>query len=878
MKRARRVYEALLHLLPAEFRERYGRAMADFHEDRLDAAARAGRSRTLIWARALADIVASSAREHVDAITPEKPTMRSLAADLSFAVRSLVRRPAFAAIVILTIALGVGVNAAIFSVVSGVLIRPLPYPHAERVFGFGHEPPTWLASEPDFMDYKLSMRTIDGLAAYTMNEVTLATPDDPERIRLVRASEDFFGVMGVRPLLGRTFASDEYQRNVPVPVIVSYGLWQRRFGGRGSVIGATIPINGTPRTIVGVMPPHFDFPESRTDIWIPLPRFRADSGDRTNHYLFMVGRLKPGVTLERALSEATSVAKRIMRDEPEHFDPAVPLRPHMERVQDHLVGSTEPYLLALLGAVGFVLLIACANVANLLLVRAESRRRELALRGALGASVSRLGAFMLAESLLLAVVGGVLGLALAVAVQRLLLASAPASVPRLDAIAIDWRVLLFTIAITAATALLIGMVPAWRSVRENAADVLRAGGRSATQHRRGARARRTLVAAEVALAVVTIAGAGLLLRSLWNLERNPLGFEPHDVLTAKVAISARDYDDTKASIYFNELLARVRALPNVRAAGASQFLPVVDAGGLWGFQIEGRDYGVERWPTAVRQQTTPGFFRSAGIPLIAGREIMDTDREGSEPVAVVSEKLAALDFPGESALGKRLRLGETNRYLRIVGIVGDISSRGYGDAPEPTIYLPYDQAARSASYSARSMAILVRSDGNPAAQAKALVAIAHALDPRAPVSDLRTLDAVVGTSVANRRFTTVLLAGFAILALVLAGLGIYGVTSYGVAQRTSEIGIRIALGAEQGSVMRLVVGEALRMCAAGTIVGIAGAVLVARLARGMLVGVTPGDPVSLGVACVAHGLIGAAAAALPARRAMRVSPTEALAG
>ena len=874
--RAQRVYRALLRLYPADFRARYGRAMAEFHGDRLAAARAAGRSPVLVWTCAIADVLASAAAEHAAQLTPERPTMQSLISDLSFAVRGLLRRPAFTLTVVLTIALGVGANAAIFSVVSGILLRPLPYPHAERLIAFGHEPPHWLASDPDFVDYHRGMRTLDGLAAYTQREVTLSA-DDPERLRSIRMTEDFFPLLGVAPLIGRTFTADEYERNATPVVVLSYSLWKRRFAGERSVLGTTISIGGQPRTVVGVMPPNFDFPNKRADLWGPMPRFRPDSmGDRNNHYLFMVGRMKPGVTVSQTLAEASSVVKGAMRDHPQLFDPKNPKRPTILRVQDQLVGSTRPYLAALLGAVGFVLLVACANVANLLLVRAEGRRREMALRGALGASGARLVAHMLAESAMLALLGGVAGLAIAWVGQRALVAAAPASVPRLDAISIDWRVVAFTAAVTVVTALLIGVVPAWRAVHENAADALRSGARASIGHGAASRARRVLVAAEVALAVVTLAGAGLMLRSLWSLQGADLGFDPRGVLTAKVALSERDYDDARSVGLFDQLVERARALPGVQGAAVARWLPVVDAGGLWGFRVEGRSYAQVGWPSAVPQNVTPGYFATMGFPLLAGRDFTTADRDAAAPVVIVSKKLAESQWPGENAIGKRVRLGGESPFMTVVGIVGDLRSRGYDDTPEPTMYFPYAQSTRSAYYTPREMAIVVKAAGDPATLVPPLRAIVRSLDRAAPVSQARTLEDVVGTSVANRRFTTMLLVGFAALALALAGIGIYGVISYGVAQRTGEIGVRMALGAERRAVLGLVMAEALGMCGIGLVAGLVGSVAVARAARAMLVGVSAVDPATLACVCVALGGVAALAAAVPALRAARVNPSEAL--
>jgi putative ABC transport system permease protein len=877
MTRRVRLYELMLRLYPREFRTKYGRAMTDFHCDRVDAARSAGESVTLLWLRTIADIVTSAAAEHLQSIFPSEPVMETIAQDLGYAARGLARKPAFTAIIVATIALGVGANAAIFSVVNGILLRPLPYPHPERVVSFGHEPPHWLASEPDFVDYRAAMKSLDGLGAYVRREVTL-TEGDPERVHLSRATEDFFPVLGVKPALGRTFVADEYIPRSASVVILSNSLWERRFGGDPKIVGRKISVEGVARTVVGVMPKHFDFPEARTALWMPAARYNPDSlGDRANHYLFMVARLKPGVSLERARAEASTVAQRMMRDYPEKFDPKQPLVPRLSRVTDDLVGNTRPYLLALLAAVGFVLLIASANVANLLLVRGEARQKEMAVRNALGASRFRLVTQLLTESTVLAVMGGALGLVFAWAGNRALIALAPPSIPRLDAIGIDWRVVVFTAAVATVTGLAIGLLPAWRASRENAVDALRDAGRVVGARGSSPRVRRALVVAEVALAVTTLSGAGMLLRSLWNLQNTELGFDVSSTLTAKVSLSAREYSDERSAIFFDQLLARLRSVPGVRAAGASGWLPVVDAGGLWGVEQENKPAHVD-WSTAVPQQVTPGYFNAVGLHLVAGRGFTDADRADGLLVAAVSEKLAEQLWPGTSAIGKRFKLGGRSPYVTVVGVVRDIRARGFDDKPEPSMYFPYAQTAKATFFTPRSMAVLVRVDGDPLSIAQTLRQFVRELDRTVPVSDVRTLEQVVGTSVSTRRFNTGLLAGFALLALVLAGIGTYGVISYAVSQRSHEIGVRMALGAENRSVLLLVMSEGLRLCAIGVVVGLAASLAVGRAIRALLVGVPPVDAPTLVTTSVLLIAVGALASALPARRAMSVSPLETLRG
>jgi len=797
--------------------------------------------------------------------------------DLRHGARGFVRRPVFTLIVVATIALGVGANAAIFSVVSGILLRPLPYPHAEQVFSFGHEAPEWLTSEPDYLDYRREMTSLDGLAAYTRTEATLTNGDNPQRVRLVRASVGFFRVLGVPAILGRTFQADEHVPRPAQVAVLSNALWRRSFGADPAIVGRTIRVDGVPRVIVGVMPAQFDYPEARTDLWLPLPNFNPDSlGDRSNYYLFMVGRLKPGVTLAHATVEAAAIAHRIMRDNPQNFDPSRPLVPHLSAVSDDLVGKTRPYLFALLGAVSFVLMIACANVVNLLLVRGEGRQKEMALRSAIGASRTRLTWQLLAESSLLALGGAALGLALAWAGGRGLRALAPSSIPRLDAIGIDWRVVAFTGFVACFTALVTGVLPAWRASRVPAGEVLKDAGRVVGAHAGGRSVRRALVMAEVALAVVAVGGAGMLLRSLWNLQSHRLGFDPHDVLTAGVSIARTDYDDAHAAVFFDQLVTRIRSVPGVRAVGAVGWLPVVDAGGLWGYRTEGMDYTTTRWPDAVPQQITPGALAAMGIPVLAGRAFTDADRPGSPLVAIVTRKFAEASWPGQDPLGKRFRLGGDSPFMTVVGVAGDFRSRGFDDTPEATMFFPYAQSGISAYGEPRQMKLVIRVDHDPGAKAPAVRAILHSLDANAPLSEVRTLDEVVGTSVSNRQFTTALLAGFAVLALALAGIGTYGVVSYGVEQRAFEIGVRKALGAGDEAVMVLIMADAMRVTVVGIAVGLIATAGVGRAIRSMLVDVPAVDPVTLAGTALLLALVAAVAAMLPAKRALDVSAAAAM--
>jgi predicted permease len=801
-----------------------------------------------------------------------------LAQDIRYALRGLARRPLFAGVVIATIALGVGANAAIFSVVRGVLLRPLPYPEPDRVVTVGHTPPTWLASPPELFDYRRDVRSFDGLAAFTRSEGNLATPDEPERVAVAAVSPEFFRVLGMRPLVGRAFLPDEDRVTPATVVVLSYGLWQRRFGGDRAIVGRTIPFNGRPRTVIGVMPRYFDYPSSHVDLWLPMPRFNPDSlGDRANHYLFMVARLRAGVPIARATNEAATVARRMMRDHPNSYDPNAPLGPVIARVSDGLVGPTRPYLWTLFGAVGFVLVIVCVNVANLLLARGEGRRREMAVRAALGASRRRIVAQLLTESTMYAIGGGGFGMLLAWSGTRALVALAPASVPRLEQVGLDWGVLAYALVTSLAAGILFGLAPALRAAREAPAETLKAGGRTSHQ---GAsqRMRRALVIAEVAMSVVMLCGAGVLLRSLVKLQRTDLGFDPRSVLTAKVS-PLGNYDEARSIVFFAQVLERTRAIPGVVAAGAAGWLPVVDAGGLWGLLAEGQSYDrLPRGPTAVPQQVTPGYFEAIGLAVVAGREFTDDDRQTGPYVGIVSKSLAQLLWPNADAIGKRFRLGGDSTFMTVVGVVNDIRARGFADTPEPTMYFAYPQTRETAYVMPRSMNLVVRTVGDPLLIANQVKAIVRSLDATVPVSNVRTLEQVVGISVANRRFSTILLGGFATLALVLAAIGIFGVISYGVSERRVEIGVRMALGAGRATVLVSVLGDGIRMALIGVAIGVVGAAAVLRVLRSLLVGVPVVDAGTFTTVALGLVVVAGIASLIPARRATAISAMEALRG
>jgi len=567
-----------------------------------------------------------------------------------------------------------------------------------------------------------------------------------------------------------------------------------------------------------------------------------------------------------------------MRDYADRYDPNAPLVPVITPVSEVLVGATRPYVWMLFGAVGFVLLIVCANVANLLLARGEGRRREMAVRAALGASRRRILAQLLTESSVFALAGGALGILLAWSGTRALVALAPPSIPRVEQVRLDWAVLAYALATSFATGVLFGLMPALRASREAPADTLKEGGRAPTQAA-SRRVRRALVVAEVALAVVMLCGASVLLRSLLTLQSADLGFDPRSVLTARVSPTTNTYDDSRSIVFYAQLLERVRAIPGVLSAGAAGWLPVVDNGGMWGLLAEGQTYDrLPRGPVAVPQQVTAGYFEAMGLRVIAGRGFTDEDRESGPYVGIVSRSLATLLWPNADPIGKRFRVGGGTTFMTVVGVVDDMRGRGFDQTSEPTMYFAYPQTRQTAYFTPRSMNLVVRTAGDPLGIANRVKAIVRSLDATVPVSNVRTLEQVVGVSVANRRFSTTLLGAFAALALVLAGVGIFGVISYGVSERRFEIGVRMALGAERSRVLASVLGEGIRMTLVGVAIGIAGAAVVLRALRSLLVGVPVVDAVTFAVVAVGLVVVAVAASFIPARRATAISAMDALRG
>jgi predicted permease len=894
------IYRALLHVYPRQFRDEFGDAMVEFFRDRHTAARNAGGvSRLRLWWRVVLDLLRNALPARVDAIgrslrrrreyrrapatTPSLGHLRqedrmlgTVLQDLRFALRGMRRAPGFTLTVLATLGLGIGASATIFSVVNGVLLKPLPYPEPHRIVRVQHLEPFQTVSEPEFVDYKREAGAISLLAAYVAQDVTLGGGEgEPERIRAAFVSEDFFPVLSRPMALGRPFSDDENRRGGPFAVVISHGLWQRRFGGDSSIIGRQVVINERSRTVIGVAGARTEYPDAAIAMWAPL-RLNYDTlWTRNNHYLQLIGRLAPDATVERARLEIQALASRFQRDFPDMYS-GEPLIARVAPLSNVIVADARPYIIALFGAVGFVLLISCVNVANLMLARGEARRKEIAIRSAMGASRARVTRQALTESLLFAIAGGGLGLVAAVGGVGALRALAPSSVPRVDEVSVDPMVLLFTTAVTLVTGVLFGTGPALRAVRDDAAESLKEGGKSSSGNARGlGRARRTLAVSEIALAVVALSGAGVMMRSLWHLQAIDLGFRPNHVLAVRIAPPQR-YADAQATALYDRILELMRALPDVDKAAAVEDLPITDGNSEWSILIDGAPQTtVANAPSAMPQKVTPGYFEAMGIRVLRGRSFTDADRAQAPLVAVVNETMEKRLWAGKSAIGGTVKmLAEEAPWATVVGVVRDVRSQGFLNEVPATMYFPQAQAGRTAWYVPSQMWIVARTRGEPAAIASSVRAIIREIEPSTPIATVQTMDEAVAASVASRRFTTSLIAGFAVIAVLLAGLGVYGVITYSVNQRQFEMGIRMALGATPSHVVNQILGEGLWTGAIGAAIGLVAAWGATRLLTATLVDVKPGDPLTLSVVTLVLLTVALLAAWIPARRASAVDPAK----
>jgi putative ABC transport system permease protein len=788
-------------------------------------------------------------------------------------LRSLGRAPGFTAAAVLTLALGIGANAAIFSAVHAVLLRPLPYPAAERLMV------VWLdnraegierdvTSYPTFEDWRAAS-AFEAMAAYTGWSATLTGAGDAEQVRGALVTGDFFRVLGVPAVQGRALGAADVEEGAGRVAVLSHALWSGRFGADPTLIGQTITINGAPVEVVGVMPRGFNYPEDAM-IWSQLgpatmsPTLLAARGSL---WLSVVGRLQPGAGPARAQTKLDGVMARLIEAEPDQAGNGA----FVEPLHDTVVGSVRPALLLLLGAVGFVLLIACTNVANLLLVRGAARRREMAVRTALGASGRQLAAQTLTESTVLAVLGGVAGVLLAAWATGLLTAFGPPEIPRLDAVRVDGTVVAFSALLSIATGLIFGLLPALHAARTSPASTLREGGRGVSGARSD-RARPVLVAAEVALALMLLIGAGLLIRSFVALQSERPGYETERTLSFRVTLGGARYAEEAVNPLQTQLLERIRTLPDVEAATLITNLQLGRLPNMGPISVEGRPppQPGDAVTSVTRDMADAGFFTAMRIPLVAGRDLTEDDRADGLPVAVVNETFVRRFFPGESAVGRRFTWSDPtdpeSTWLTIVGVSADTRRAGPVEPVRPEAVLARMQEP------ARGTNVLVRTSGDPLYRLEAVRGVVRELDPDLPLAAVTTLERAQAEQLAARRFILLLLAGFAGAAVLLAAIGIYGVLSYTVTQRTRELGIRLALGAERRTVLTHVLGQAMRQVLPGVAIGVAGALALTGVIRSQLHGVEATDPATFAAVVLLMIGVSLLASWLPARRAARVEP------
>jgi putative ABC transport system permease protein len=808
--------------------------------------------------------------------------MSDLTNDLRYAVRAFTRTPGFTAVALLTIALGIGATTAIFSVVNAVLLRPLPYPDADRIVQVWmdnrrtklHED---IHSYPNYADLRDQNRAFSHMAAYTTGGYNITggcreSDCEPQRVTALFSTPDLFNVLGIAPAMGRAFTAEEDVPGRDGVVILSHGLWTRLFASDRSAIGRTVRLNGRERTVIGVLPASFAFPTRDTDVWVPLAVDDASKQSRSAFWLYAVARLKPGVPFERAVSDLAGVATRLEQQYASNADIGVYLVPLPAQVVGPALRTS---LWVMLAAVAAVLLIACANVANLMLSRAAVREREIGVRVALGAARARLVRQLLTESVLLSLLGAALGIALAWVGLRTLIGLAPDDIPRLDQVHIDLTVLGVTLGIAVVTGIAFGLAPALHASRAAATGALREGIRGGTGGRRTQRTRRVLVAAQVALVVVLLTGAGLLIRSFMHLQRVDLGFRPDHLLTLRYSLPRAKYPTPQARLAFEDaLLERTRQVRGVEGAGYIESIFLSTTPNSTNMSLDGREMTPEERNIEVPiDAVSPDYFKVMGVPLRRGRTFTAADNADAPQVVIINENMAKRFWPNEDAVGKRFRYGDPSSnapLMTVVGVVADMRRTGFNNPVRYETFLPHTQRISN------SLTLVARTAGDPLALVPAVRAQFKSLDPEQPVFEVASMDQLLSSMVAQRRFSMALLATFAALALVLGVVGVYGVTSYLVAQRTREVGVRLALGAQPAQVVRLVVRQGMLVALAGLGAGLVGALVAGRLMTGLLFGVSPYDVATLVSVSAVIGIATLVANWIPALRAARIDPLAAL--
>jgi putative ABC transport system permease protein len=798
--------------------------------------------------------------------------MTTLVQDLRYAFRMLLKNPGFAAVAVIALALGIGANTAIFSVVNTVLLRSLPYADPGRLMVVKENKlpqfSSFSISPGNFLDWQKQSTSFEKLVAINGSAYNLVSGDaEPERLRGARVSAGLFEVLGVKPVQGRTFVDEEDQPGHENVVILSGGLWKRRFGADPNIVGQSITLSASSYTVIGIMPATFGFPDRDTELWTPIAFTARQAQQHGSHYLSVIARLKQGVTLQQADTELREIAARLAEQYP---DSNAGWSTNVFPIQAYEVRDIKLALIFLLGAVALVLLIACANVANLLLARATARQKEMAIRSALGASRWRVVRQLLTESVLLALLGGSVGLILAYWGIESLLALAPEDLPRVKDVALDGRVLGFTTMVTLITGIIFGLAPALQASSPNLNETLKEGGRGTTGGHH--RVRGSLVIIEIALALMLLVCSGLMIRSFIRLQQVNPGFNPNNALALNISLPGRKYPtEDQYSGFFAQLIEKISALPGVIAVGASQSLPI-QGDYLVGFNIQGRPPDPPGEDKSTNYYAvTPDYFKAMGIPLLRGRLFTEQDGKNAPRVAVINETMARTYFSDEDPIGKGINLSQGQEGFReIIGIVGDVKQYGLAQPTTLQTYEPYLQMPFS------SVTLVVRTESHPAALSGPIRTQVLALDKEQPVSRIRTLDQIISGSVQQQRFTMLLLGIFAAVALILAAVGLYGVMSYAVTQRTHEIGIRMALGANTGNVLRLVVGHGMLLALIGVAIGLGGAFAFTRVMSKLLFAVSTTDPLTFaGISVLLTG-VALVACLVPARRATKVDPMVAL--
>ena len=793
--------------------------------------------------------------------------------DLKFALRQLLKNPGFTAVAVLTLALGIGANTAIFSFVNAILLRPLPYKDAERLVmvSENHRTNGWdrfTIGAPVLGEWRKQSTVFEGLAARGWAGFILTGKGQPETISGALLSANAFALLGIKPILGRDFLPEDETHGKHYVALLSHEFWQRRFGGSTNVLGQSVTLNAEPYTIVGVMPPRTFFPDPNLQVWVPLAFSANDLRNRHAHKYTGYGRLKPGVTLERARAEMELIARRMAEADEQNKGWGAGVDP----LHAMTVGESSKVLLVLLGAVGLVLLSGCANIANLLLARSASRTREFAIRAALGAGRGVMIRQLLTESLMLAFVGGMTGTFLAFFGLRTLVRFSPPDLPRVwEGIYLDWTSLGFTALVTLVTGLLFGLAPALQASNPALARELHESSLGSGASRRRQRLRGALVVSEVALSLMLLVSAGLAIRSFGRLVSQPLGFNPEHVVSMGIGLPEKKYSEQERVALFEQFLLRVRNLPGIQSAGLIYGLPLSGNSSQLSVQIVGAPpQAPGEAVSASYSQVSPGYFRAMAIPLLQGRDFNEHDRANTTPALIVDQTFVRKFKLGANVIGRRINVGDGTDNVEIIGLVKDVKRLDMALPPYGEMYRSYKQMCWG------YMTLVLRTQGDPAEVTRAIRAELDRIDKDQPIENVRTMTQLVSSSIAQRRLSVQLLSGFAGVALVLAALGLYGVLAYSVTCRTREIGIRMALGAQRPDVMRLILRQGMTLVGLGILIGLTGAFVLSRLLRSLLFDISPADPITFASACLLLPLVAFLACYLPARRATRVAPVEAL--